>query len=52
MLIFDLGGGRDDKPLICVQFQGEEKKFHVEEISAMILSEMKSIAQDYIGEGA
>ena len=44
-------GGRDDKPLICVQFQGEEKKFHVEEISAMILEEMKTAVEDFIGGG-
>ena len=38
------------KPKIKVDFKGEEKKFTSEEISAMILGEMKSIASSFIGE--
>ena len=42
-------GGKEDKPLICVDFQGNERKFHAEEVSAMILQEMKSVAEDFLG---
>ena len=39
-----------DKPLIQVEYKDELKQFHPEEISAMILSEMKQIASSYLGE--
>ena len=38
------------KPKIKVSVKGEDKKFTPEEISAMILVKMKSIADAYIGE--
>ncbi len=38
------------KPKISVSLKGENKKFTPEEISAMILVKMKSIADAYIGE--
>ncbi len=38
------------KPKIEVDFKGDRKKFTAEEISAMILSEMKQVASAYIGE--
>jgi L1 cell adhesion molecule like protein len=38
------------KPLIKVNFKGEEKTYHPEEISSMILVKMKEIAESYIGE--
>ncbi len=38
------------KPKIKVSVKGEDKKFTPEEISAMILGKMKSIADAYIGE--
>lgn len=41
--------GSDDKPLIQVKFQGQLKTYHPEEISAMVLGKMKSIAEDYLG---
>jgi len=40
----------NDKPQIQVEYKGEEKKFHPEEISAMLLSNMKEIAETYLGE--
>lgn len=42
--------GDNDKPLINVEYMGEQKKFSSEEISAMILTKMKKTAEDYIGE--
>lgn len=40
----------NDKPLIEVDYMDERKKFHPEEISAMILSKMKDIATKFIGK--
>jgi len=41
--------GSGDKPMIVVNSQGEEKKFHPEEISSMILLYMKETAEAYLG---
>ena len=41
---------KDNKPLIQVVYKGEEKKYHPEEISSMILTKMKETAESYIGE--
>jgi len=46
---FKLEGGTGDKPMIVVDYQGETKKFHPEEISAMILTKMKETAEAYLG---
>jgi len=46
---FKVISGAGEKPMICVQFQGEEKKFHPEEISSMILTKMKETAEAYLG---
>ncbi|KAG5359033.1 Heat shock protein 70 1 [Yarrowia sp. C11] len=43
--IVDKGG----KPVIQVEFKGEEKTFTPEEISSMILVKMKEIAEAYLG---
>ena len=42
--------GNDNKPLIQVMKGDEKKQFHPEEISAMVLGEMKSIAESYLGD--
>ena len=42
--------GSDDKCLIKVKYLNEEKTFHPEEISSMVLVKMKEIAESYLGE--
>jgi len=42
--------GVADKPMIHVQYKGEEKEFSSEEISSMILVKMKEIADSYLGK--
>jgi len=46
---FRVSGGNDGKCLIGVEYMGEKKTFHPEEISAMVLGEMKTIAEGYLG---
>ncbi|XP_047983901.1 heat shock cognate 70 kDa protein-like [Salvia hispanica] len=38
-----------DKPMIVVTYKGEEKQFTAEEISSMVLTKMKDIAEVYLG---
>merc|ERR1712136_61620 len=40
---------KKDKPHISVSVKGEQKTFAAEEISAMVLSKMKEVAEDYLG---
>jgi len=40
----------NDKPYIEVSVKGEKKKFAAEEVSAMVLSKMKEIAEAYLGK--
>ena len=40
----------NDKCLIEVEYMGETKTFHPEQISAMILEEMAGVASEYLGE--
>ncbi|KAH9603865.1 hypothetical protein KSS87_013201 [Heliosperma pusillum] len=39
----------DKKPMIVVNYKGEEKTFAPEEISAMVLTRMKEVADAYLG---
>ena len=41
---------KDNRPQIQVQYKGEDKQFYPEEISAMVLTKMKNIAEEYLGE--
>merc|ERR1711972_982632 len=46
---FKVISGQGDKPMIVVNSQGEEKKFHPEEVSSMVLLKMKETAEAYLG---
>ena len=41
---------KNEKPVIELVYQGETKQFQPEEISSMVLTKMKEIAESYIGE--
>jgi len=47
---FDVTSGDDGKCLINVDYKGERQQFHPEQISAMLLEEMVSVASNYLGE--
>lgn len=46
---FKVIAGENNKPKIVVQYKGQEMQFAAEEISSMILSKMREIAEDYLG---
>lgn len=41
---------KDDKPYVEVKIEGKNRQFAPEEVSAMILSKMKEIAETYLGK--
>merc|ERR1711937_216399 len=47
---FKVEAGGDDKPMIVVQYKGETKKFQAEQISSMVLTKMKEIAESFLGK--
>merc|ERR1711988_186054 len=47
---FKVEAGSDDKPMIVVQYKGETKKFQAEQISSMVLTKMKEIAESFLGK--
>ena len=47
---FAVKQGSGDTPLIVATHKGEEKTFKPEEISSMVLSKMKEVASNYLGE--
>lgn len=47
---FKVVEGVDKKPMIVVKFKGKEEKFFPEQISSMVLTKMKEIAEDYLGK--
>lgn len=46
---FKVVAGPGDKPMIVVQYKGEEKHFAPEEISSMVLTKMKEVAEAFLG---
>merc|ERR1711968_321123 len=46
---FTVKKGPSGKPMIEVQYKGEKKEFGAEEISAMVLTKMKTVAEAYLG---
>ncbi|GAU23243.1 hypothetical protein TSUD_172720 [Trifolium subterraneum] len=46
---FKVVAGTDDKPQILVKYKGEEKRFCAEEISSMVLTKMREIAEKFLG---
>ena len=42
--------GVDHKPMIVVNFKGKEEKFYPEQISSMVLTKMREIAEDFLGK--
>lgn len=47
---FKVVPGPAEKPMIVVSYRGEEKQFAAEEISSMVLTKMKEIAEAYLGQ--
>jgi len=47
---FKVKSGDAEKPMISVEFHGEQKEFSAEEISSMILVKMKEVAEAYLGK--
>ena len=46
---FKVTSGSNERPVVHVEYKGEAKIFTPEEISAMILTKMKEIAEAYLG---
>ncbi|XP_065871389.1 heat shock 70 kDa protein 4-like isoform X1 [Euphorbia lathyris] len=46
---FKVVAGPCDKPMIIVTYKGEEKQLSAEEISSMVLTKMREIAEAYLG---
>ncbi len=49
-LSYKVSGDDNDRPVININYCGEEKKIHPEEISASVLTKMKEVAQTFLGQ--
>jgi heat shock protein 1/8 len=49
-LPFKVEPGPNDRPVIVVEFMGEKKIFYPEEISAMILTKMREMAETFLSK--
>lgn len=47
---YDVVSDADNRPKVKVDYMDEEQLFYPEEVSAMVLGEMKRIAEEYLGE--
>jgi len=47
---FIVNEGPGGRPVIEVEFNGEQKQFYAEEISSMVLQKMKATAENYLGD--
>jgi len=47
---FTVKPGDGDKPMIEVEYKGEQKTFSSEEVSSMILVKMKEVAEAYLSK--
>ena len=47
---FKINSGPGEKPQIEVTYKGETKQFYAEEISSMVLTKMKEVAESYVGK--
>jgi len=47
---FNVTADSEDRPIINANYKNEEKQFKPEEISAMVLTKMKEIAEDFLGQ--
>ena len=47
---FKITAGPGEKPQINVTFKGEQKQFYAEEISSMVLTKMKEVAESFVGK--
>lgn len=46
---FKVTGDKNDKPMINVTYKNEQKQFHPEEISAMVICRLKESVEAYLG---
>ena len=47
---FKVEVGPNDKPYVMVNYQGAQKRFQAEEISAMVLTKMREVAEVFLGK--
>jgi heat shock 70kDa protein 1/2/6/8 len=47
---FRVRADENDKPIITVEYKGEDKDMKPEEVSAMILTKMKQVAENFLGK--
>ena len=47
---FSVKADGNDKPMVHVDYMGDDKSFHAEQISAMVLQSLKETAEAFLGE--
>jgi len=50
LLTYDVSSSPNNKPIININFMNESKSLEPEQISAMILTKLKEISENYLGE--